>query len=116
MQKVIKHFLKFILHFSDKPYNRTTTNRCFKELGHGVSEASSKSLQRPKRPEVVGGFVETVGKYLIARQSITAKFTNCRNNTTAGTLKEFGFMNMWPALMHHNLSSNHDRQRLQIDC
>ncbi len=62
----------------------------------------------------MGGFVEAVCKTLIARQSITAKFTNCWNNTTAGTLKEFGFMNMWPALMHYNLSPNHDRERLQI--
>ncbi len=90
--------------------------RWFKDLGAGVSEASSKSLQRPKRLEVVGGFVETVGQSPYCTSEYLAKLINCWNNSTTRPLKEVGFMNTWPALIHHELSPNHDRERLQIDC
>ncbi len=54
--------------------------------------------------EVEDALVEVVGQSPYCTSKYLAKFL-----TWWG-----GFMNMWLDWMHHNLSPNHDRKRLQI--
>ncbi len=46
--------------------------------------------------------------------SSVPSLVHCKKDTNTGRLKEFGYTNMWSTWIHHNLSSNHNRERLQI--
>ncbi len=58
---------------------------------------------------VVDEFVKIVGLSPYCMLKYFAKFL-----LIMGRLKEFGYKNMWSTWIHHNLSPNHDRERLQI--
>ncbi len=64
--------------------------------------------------EVVDELVEIVGQRPYYASSYPAWILNCSNNIIKGQLKDFGNKNTWSTWPHHSLSSNHDREGLQI--
>ncbi len=56
---------------------------------------------------IVGQSPNCVARYL-------SKSPHSKNGTNTGRLQRFGYTNMRSTWIHHNLSSNHNRERLQI--
>ncbi len=53
-------------------------------------------------------------KSAVYQASSVPSLVHCKKGTNTGWLKEFGYTNTWSTWIHHNLSSNHNRERLQI--
>ncbi len=64
--------------------------------------------------QVVHELMEIVGESPCASKYL-ARFLSCWNNTIMGRLKELGYKNMWLTWIHHNMSPNHGRERLQFE-
>ncbi len=64
--------------------------------------------------QVVDELVEIVGQRPYYASSYPAWILNCSNKIIMGQLKDFGNKNTWSTWPHHSLSSNHDREGLQI--
>ncbi len=91
-----------------------TIERWFRKLRGGLSDAQSTFFKSPWVLKEVHELMEIEGLSPYCTSNSLAKLVNRWNNTIIGRLKSFGYQNIWLTWIQYNLSTKHNREKLQI--